>query len=328
MNYPAILTVEPFDKMRTDFIEGARDYLTERIGLVQATAMIEGAYSTNSALAVWTDYTILWRQSEVRKDNYKALQFFSETVTESDMVDLVVSRFGLKRQVIEKGDPNASPPTQDVHETDESLLLRYAIAPFSLSTTGTQTGYKYHMMTVGEKPLISVESPRENVVVVTYEFAPTDGIERPKDAEARMIEPNSGKVEGRILSRDGNGTANQALCDSVLTYISRPDIAQATDELSVKSADILEYRIKMSVKEVSKPNQLVDRVGLNNALQDYANQQHRLSGKIQRSRLDQIAHNFNASGLVITYPAMDVICEWYQAPFCTGIETDVRPEEY
>lgn len=325
MMLPEILISETFKVMRERFInEFFIPHAIKSVGEVAANLMARGLRSPNETAALLLDAMILFRIQEVRNDNHKAKQFFSATVTDSAMVDLLVSHYGLKRQVIEEADLDAFPPKPAVMESDESLLLRYSLAPYGLSTTGTRTGYEFHALTIGERPLISVEAENPKLVVLRYEFRDSTGIKRPKSVKARMLEKNTGKVEVRILSWDNTGLADDELIKAVLDYITRPDIAQETDEITVKSAEILDYEINIKLKEVPEPNKLVDRDGLTKALIDYKNQQHKLEGEIKRSRLIQIAHNHNAEDVEILKPETDLSCEWYQAPFCTGINTSVE----
>lgn len=328
MSTPEILRAEPVESIKKRFIKNAFiPQATEEVGETAAKLMSEGLESTNETACVFLNSVALFRNQEVRNDNYKALQFFSDTVTESDMVDKICGRNGIKRQVIQEADPEAQPPKPRIMESDESMLLRNALAPYGLATTGTRTGYQFHALTIGERPLISVESESENVVLVRYEFRPTDGIERPKSAEPRMVEANSGKVNLKILSHSGNGEASPELVSSVLEYLTRPDIAQETDELSVDSGEIIDYEIDLALTEVPEPNKLVDRDGLNKALNKYKEEQHRLGGLIKRSKLIQIAHNYKAHGVEVRKPDADIICTWEQAPFCTGINVDVTVQK-
>ncbi|MDG3089128.1 baseplate J/gp47 family protein [Vibrio hannami] len=280
MTTPEILQAEPVESIKKRFIEQAFiPQAIQDVGEVKANLMAEGLQSTNETACVLLNAVALFRNQETRNDNYKGLQFFAETVTESDMVDLICSRNEIVRQVIQEADPNANPPKPEILESDKSMLLRNSLAPFGLATTGTREGYRFHALTVGERPLISVTSESENVVVVRYEFRPTDGIERPKSAEPRMVEPNSGKVELKILSRTGNGQASPELIQLVRDYLTRTDIAQETDELSVSGGEIIEYEIDLALTEIPKPNQLIDREGLNKRLAEYAEEQHILGGK-------------------------------------------------
>lgn len=325
INTPTILKVESFDVMRERFINDTYlPHATKEVGAEMATELARGLRSPNESSALLLDAMVLFRQQETRNDNYKYLQEFSETVTDSEMVDLIVSRLGLKRQVLTPANNAVFPPTPEVMESDASLLLRYSLAPYGLATTGTRTGYKFHAMTLGERPIITVSQESKNVIIQRFEFTSTVGITRPKDADARMLTPNSGEVEIRILSPDGDGAASQSLIDSTLVYCSRPDVGQESDSITVKSAEILAETINIDVWEENSPTMLIDREGLSQALRDYAAKQHALGGEILLSRIDHIAHQYNAKKLSIISPQSDVLCDWHQAPYCTEVIANVR----
>lgn len=325
MKAPDILTVEPFEVMRERFINDFfYPHAVKEVGAEMAKLLTTGLRSPNESAALLLDAMVLFRQQETRNDNYKYLQNFSETATDSEMIDLVVSRLGVKRQVIQPEDNTVFPPKAAVMESDTSLLLRYSLAPYGLATTGTRTGYKFHAMTLGERPLITVYRESASVIIQRFEFTSTEGITRPKDAEPRMVTPNSGEVQIRVLSPIGDGTADQALQDAVLAYCSRPDIAQESDYITTVSADINPYAIVIDAWEETAPTRLIDRVGLTQALNEYVEKQHKLGGEIQRSRIDQIAHNHNAKKLNIISPANDVLCDWFEAPYCQGVTVNVR----
>ncbi|NGZ18026.1 hypothetical protein G6Z94_11815 [Vibrio aestuarianus] len=324
-NIPTILKVESFEVMRERFInEFYLPHATKEVGAEMAEALARGLRSPNESAALLLDAMVLFRQQETRNDNYKYLQEFSVTVTDSGMVDLIVSRLGLKRQVLTAADNSVFPPVAAVMESDASLLLRYSLAPYGLATTGTRTGYKFHAMTLGERPIITVYRESENVVIQRFEFTSTEGVIRPKDAEARMVTPNSGEIEIRVLSPLGDGTASQGLLDSVGAYCTRSDIGQESDHVVTKSAEINAHAIIIEAWEESAPTQLIDRDGLNQALSDYAKEQHKLGGEILHSWIDHLAHKHNAKKVNILSPASDVVCDWYQAPYCQGVTVNVR----
>lgn len=325
---PDILKVKTFSELREQFIDGVFvPYATEQVGAETAEQIAAGLRSPNEAAALLLDCMVLYRQQETRNDNYLALQQFAGTVTDSEMIDLIVSKFNLERQVIEAADTSVFPAVEAVMESDESLLLRYSLAPYGLSTTGTRLGYKFHALTLGSEPLKSVEVESENVVVMRYEFQSTDGVERPKDADAKMVEPQTGNINIRVLSFDGDGSASAELCQAVEDYLSRDDIGQESDSITVESGEIVTFEIDIEVTEVSEPNKLIDQTALDAALTEYVNEQHVLGGRIQHSKINQIAHNYNAYEVVINQPVSDDIkCDWYQAPFCTGVTSIVKSQ--
>lgn len=323
---PEILKVKPFSELRERFIDSIFiPYATRKVGKETAQKIALGLKSPNEVSALLLDCMVLYRQQETRNDNYLALQQFSETVSDSQMIELIVGRFGLHRQVISPANDSVFPPMPAVMESDESLLLRYSLAPFGLSSTGTRLGYKFHALTIGNSPLKKVEVESDNVVVMKYEFVNDDEVVRPKDANVRMEEPQTGLVNVRLLSFVGNGHASHELCESVKQYLSREDIGQETDTISVSSGEIVDFSIDIEVTETAEPNQLISKAELVEGLTRYVKDQHKLGGRIQHSKINQIAHNYNASEIVIREPReVNLKCEWYQAPFCTGVNVVVK----
>ncbi|POC09580.1 hypothetical protein CRN39_10315, partial [Vibrio vulnificus] len=87
---PDILTVEPFEVMRERFIDDFfYPHAVKEVGEEMAQLLTKGLRSPNESAALLLDSMILFRQQETRNDNYKYLQNFSETATDSEMIDLV-----------------------------------------------------------------------------------------------------------------------------------------------------------------------------------------------------------------------------------------------
>ena len=179
---------------------------------------------------------------------------FRKFVTESDMVDLIALQYNLKRQTLVPEDTSVHPPQPAVMESNEDLLKRFDLAAYQFHTTGTRMGYRFHALTLDERPKITLKS-EQNVVTVQYEF-PTETVSNPvKDAQPRMVEPNSGKVANAILSRETpTGEPSQALLDRVEAYLNRDDIAQESDEISVKAPVFKDYTIHVVVRTGANPH--------------------------------------------------------------------------
>ncbi|MFL7036492.1 baseplate J/gp47 family protein [Vibrio lentus] len=321
---PEIIETPDFETFRRDFVAFALTTLKkiDSFSEVQIRDLIAAFNSPNETIAIWTDLFILWRQTEVRNDNHKALQQFSVTVTDDEMIDLVVARLGVKRQVIQEEDTTVFPIKPEILESNKSVLARYAVAPYGLSSTGTRAGYKFHSLSVGGRPLIEIETLSPDKVTMTYTFKPDSNVERPKDANARSLEKNTGKVTNCVLSWSGNGVASQSLIDSVQKHITRGDIAQETDEVETVSASIVGYKVLLRVTEKNEPTHLIDRASLVEELNEYTEESHRLESTVHRSRFSQIAHNNNALTVEVVEPAADIECSWNQAPYCEGIDIE------
>ncbi|CAM3934153.1 baseplate J/gp47 family protein [Vibrio aquimaris] len=322
MKTPDIFKVEDFATLRAKFVEFVRTNAEAERDTAFAESMVETLENPSEALAWWTDQVIRWTQHNTRENNYGALQQFAQTATEDDAIDLVCARLGVERQVIQKEDLTAVPPKPLIKESNESMLLRYALAPHSLSTTGTRMGYKFHSLNVGHKPLITVESVSETEILLRFKFSESLSQLRPKDAEARTPQPNTGKIDNHILSWEGDGTPSAELIESVHSYITRPDIAQETDEVSTKAATIKRYQIHLRVTEHNEPTRLIERAEFESALRQYASDNHRLDHDVLRSVLDQIAHNHKAKTVEVVEPSNDVLCDWKEAAYCESVRVD------
>ncbi|MCL9783665.1 hypothetical protein M9194_19760 [Vibrio sp. S4M6] len=279
------------------------------------TIIVEGAVKT------LRDY--------IRSEDYKATQMLAYWAKDSNL-DAKLSELGLKRQIIEAGDPNAYPPVEPKMESDEDALQRYMLAPFGLSTAGTNLGYRFHAMTLNERPIITVEKPAPNVVILKHEFPNEASTSKVKDARVKARVNGQGNRDGKIdmwvLSRETpSGMATQELLDEVYAYIGgRDDIIQETDELFVNSASIVEYQHIVTLYATNSPVGTVDKNSVITKLQEYADSAHQLKGKIEESMVKFIGHSFYGVTKVVSNISTDgIVCDVHEAPYCTSITVDI-----
>ncbi|MBY8291123.1 baseplate J/gp47 family protein [Vibrio fluvialis] len=265
-------------------------------------------------------------QNHYRRWNEKCLQMFGMYATEDDMVDVIVSEMGLTRQIISPGDLNAFPPVPPETESNAHLLTRYYLSMFALASTGTRPGYRFHAMTLGGTPQIEVASPEENVVVVTYRFTEHELGGQTKDAQFRNRAPNSGIVDGYLLTHQGDGSPSEALKAATLAYMTSHPIAQETDQLFIHSPTITPWTLTAELTVPSGPDRSLIEQALSEAAWAYGQEQHRLGGQIERSMLDYIL--IKASGgsgikLDITSPAESLSCDHTEAPYLESVNITV-----
>ncbi|WED23077.1 baseplate J/gp47 family protein [Vibrio sp. JC009] len=324
-NAPEAFQVPDFETLLKSYIDYAVEYCAES-DEDKARLLRESLENDSELLAQITQAFITKRQAEIREQNYQALQMFRKYVTETDMVDMLAMQYGLKRQVLVPEDDSVYPPIPAVMESDEDLLRRFDLAPYQFHTTGTRLGYKFHSLTLDERPLITIDS-QDNVITMRYEF-PTDVISNPvKDAEPRMLEPNSGKVEIAVLSRETeNGLPSAGLLDRVKRYLTRDDIGQETDEITTKSAVIKNYQIHVDLYTGGDPNHYVTQEQAEEAAWSFAKQMHRLETTIDREEVGHVFYALGAKRAKVVKPAADVVCSWDEAPYCTEVKINVRAE--
>ncbi|MCD9516591.1 baseplate J/gp47 family protein [Photobacterium carnosum] len=323
MSLPKAFVVPEFETLLSEYIEAAVAYCAKS-DTDKAQLLHQAMTNDGELLAQVTQAFVLKRVAEIREQNHQALQMFRKFVTESDMVDLLALQYGLKRQILTPSDNSIFPPKPAIMESDASLLQRFDLAPYQFHTTGTRMGYKFHALTLDERPLIKIES-EPDAVVMRYEFQHLNRPMPVKDAMPQMLVPNSGKVCVAVLSREHpQGIASAALLKRVADYLQRDDIAQESDEITTKSAAPNLYRIVATVYTGSDPSSHVDKAQAEQAAWALAEKRHKLNGIVDREEVAHILYELGAKRAKVHEPAADVICQWDEAPYCTEVIIDVR----
>lgn len=325
MSVPEAFTIPNFEDLFAEFKQAAVDYIAQTDS--DKAASLEQAF-TNEAelLSQVTASFIIKHQAMLREQNYWAVQMFRKFVTESNMVDLLAMQYGLIRQTVKEADDLVFPPVEAEMESNEDLLRRFDLAPYQFHTTGTRQGYKFHALTLDARPYITIES-EETAVTMRFEF-PTNQQPVPvKDAAARMLEPNSGKVEVAILSRENtDGTASDELLERVSTYLNRDDIAQESDDITVKSVIPKAYTIEAVCYTDGDPNNDVSQEDAVTAVQAFVDSQQKLEGRIDRLELGHVLYDLGYSRVELSSPIADVVCNWDGAPYCSEVIINVKAE--
>lgn len=316
---PAIVEVPPFEQMLATFkavtiahVAESDPALSERI---RATLESESELFTKLV-----EVATVMLQTERRHRNEQIKQMLAWWAEGSNL-DAKVADLGLQRQTITEGDPSAFPPVPAVKEDDESLRLRHFLAPYSFSVAGPRLAYQFHAMTLSARPQISVATPEEGVVTVTYRLPSGTLAGKVKDAVGKRTAP--GKVRVALLSREGDGTPSEALLDEARAHFARDDVAPATDEVTVTAADIANWQCRAVIYINRGPDPSVVHQQAIKNVQRYADEQHRIEGFIERSALGTELHNAGAVRIELEMPAESLAAADFTAPYCTGIEIEV-----
>ncbi|MGY3961431.1 baseplate assembly protein [Aeromonas popoffii] len=239
-------------------------------------------------------------------------------------LDARAADYGITRQVIKAGNPAAYPPIPDEMESDIDLLTRCLLAPFGFATTGSELAYRFHLMTLGDKPHITVTSPQPNRVVMTYDFPENSRAAEVKDGRAKMAKAESGLVDCWLLARAGDGTPSADLLAHANEYMNRPSVRLLSDVVTVKKPTIRRYQIRMVVHGSNSPGGIIDQGPIKQELEVYAEGARQLEGIIDTGRLYAIAHGHQTVVRVeVLEPASPLICAINEAPYCTGVTVEV-----
>ena len=210
-------------------------------------------------------------------------------------LDQLAALFGLSRQVLDPGDPDANPPVDPTYESDDRLRSRTQLAPSALSTAGPASAYRYHALnasaTVSD---VHVASPSPGQVTVT--------------------------ILAAILAVGEDGTANAALLATVTAALSDETVRPMGDVLTVQSAVIVEYAITAVLTIGTGPDAAAVLAAATAAVIAAADAAHSLGAGMPRSALFAALHVPGVTAVNLTSPAADVVAAAVQAVHATAIQ--------
>ena len=320
---PEVLTVMPFEQRLEKLKQTVIEYVRKDDPL-QADELKKTFDNQAEIITKLLEAFTIILQHRDRAENEKACQMFAVLADESDMIDVIVSALGVVRQVLDDGDPDAYPPVPPTMETNESVLTRYFLAVHALASTGTAKGYQYHAMTLDGKPVIDIESTEKNKVVVTYTYQENVFSGQVKDA--RSVHVDNGIVDVYVLGHDNDGIPSDELLNAVQSHLERDEIAQETDFITVKAAEIERYCVRATVTIHDGPDSILTKEAAERAVSEYVQTQHRLSRGIETTMLHHVLHSAGAKKVNLHEPQKSIEEADYKAPFCVAIDIDVVTE--
>ncbi len=316
---PEIVKVDEFEPLLAEFKAFVLDYVAAR-STAQADRLRTSLDNESELLTMALEAFCVRLQTHERKYNARIRQMLAWWATGSNL-DARLADMGLERQLLVPGDDQAFPPVPPVYESDDDARLRYYLAPHA-PAAGSRMQYRREIFTLGERPAVKVDSGAAGVVTVTYTFDPDGFAAQVKDGNARRTAP--GEVMVTVLSRSGDGTPSAELLDGVRRHFARPDVKPETDRVTVQAAQILPYRIRVVAKINPGPDSGLTKVATQQQLQAYADSCHRLEGRVDPSWIDFTLHKAGAVQLEILEPLQPIVTSAFQAPYCLGVEVEVR----
>lgn len=207
---------------------------------------------------------------------------------DSDL-DQLAARYNVERLTITPANDNTVPPTPAVMESNESLRRRVQLSFEGFSTAGPTGAYIFHTLGADARVL-----------------------------DANAVSPLPGQVEVAVLSNVGDGTATSDLLDAVMATLSDDDVRPLTDQVLVKSAEILNYSVSAVLTLYPGPDSAVVVAAAQAALNAYAEKSHRLARDVTLSGLYAALHQEGVQDVELVSPSASIIAAWDHAPWCTG----------
>lgn len=211
----------------------------------------------------------------------------------------IAAEYGVSRQVIQPGNPDAVPPIDPVLESDDELRERAQMAWEGLSTAGPRDGYVFHALSA-------------------------DG--QVSDATATSPEPCDVLV--CVLARAGDGTAAPELLAKVRAKLNDEDIRPLGDRVTVQSSQIVPYLVRAVLHMKGEgPGRTVALDAARAACAAYVNRARRAGVSVWRSALTASLHVEGVDHLELLEPSADLVLTATQAATCTGVELSVAGED-
>ncbi len=236
-------------------------------------------------LEVAAYYRLLDRQ----RINEAAQAVLIAYASDSDL-DQVGARFNVVRKLLTAADTTAVPPVPAVMEADDDFRRRILLALEGMSVAGPANAYLYHALSADAQV-----------------------------ADASAISPAPGEVLVTILSSEGDGKASDTILDSVRAALNAEDVRPLTDEVTVQSVALVEYRIEATLYVAQTPASEPILTSAREQVAAYTEAQFRLGRNIRRSAIIAALSVAGVQNVVLTQPEQDLILTQAQAGTCTEI---------
>lgn len=316
---PEIVKVEAFEPLLAEFAAEVLQYVESR-DPAKAARLAQTLENDSELLVLMMQAFVLRIQTHERKWNARIKQMLAWWA-EGTNLDARAADMGLERRTISAGDPNAFPVVPAVMESDPDLRLRYYLAPHA-PAAGSRLQYRREALTLGERATVKVEAPVAGQVVMTYTFGTDTYAAMVKDANARMTAP--GKVAVTLLGRDGDGTPSADLIAAAVAHFARDDVCPETDEVTVRAAQIIRYKIRAVAYINPGPDSGLTKVAAESAMAAYASARHQLEGYVDPDWINSGLIVAGAERVTRLEPTAPITCTASQAPYCEAIEIEVR----
>ncbi|MGL5432882.1 MAG: baseplate assembly protein [Plesiomonas shigelloides] len=229
-----------------------------------------------------------YRELLLRKRINEAAQAVMVAYARSSDLEQLAANNNVRRLVVTPEDTSTVPPIPAVMEDDADLRVRIPAAFEGLSVAGPTAAYEFHALSA-------------------------DG----QVADASAISPAPAQVTVTVLSRTGNGQADEALLTKVRDALNDENVRPVSDRLTVQSASIVSYRTIAQLYVYPGPEAEPILAAAKARLQNYISAQRRLGRDIRLSAIYAALHVEGVQRVVISEPTQDIVLNRTQAAHCT-----------
>lgn len=243
-------------------------------------------------LTKWIERLAYQLVSERSNRNDSAHAVMLAYAQKSDL-DQLAAFYGVQRLSIKPAMPDEVPPVDAVMEGDEEFRARIQMAPRGYSVAGPAGAYVFHARSA-------------------------DGLV----LDAAATSPTPGTVIVSVLSRVDSGVPDQNLLNKVAAAVNAEDVRPLTDEVLVKAAGIVPYKIAGKLYTLPGPDSSSVLATALQRAHDYAESMHRIGRRPTLSGIYAALHIEGVARVELTSPAGDVAVSSTQASWCTSIDVE------
>ena len=209
-------------------------------------------------------------------------------------LDVIAANYNVKRQVIQEANNNVTPKIPEILEDDTSLRLRRQLAFEGLSVAGPRSAYIFHALSA-----------------------------HPDVADVSVVSPQPANVTVTILSRNGQGEANENLLNVVRAKLNDDDIRPIGDRVIVQSAVIQSYEIRAKLHLYRGPEYEPIKAAALKKLTAYTEEKHRLGRDISLSGIYAALHLEGVQRVELISPTADIVLPSSKSAYCTAINLEI-----
>ena len=234
--------------------------------------------------------------------------------------------YNVKRLVLRDAKPELG--IEAVYESDDDYRERITLAPSSFSVAGPEAAYIFHARSASGDVLdASAISPTPDDIrsLVLAVLAAHDATPALVAAMTQALDTATwpGEVIVSVLSRQGDGHADDALLAAVLARVNADGVRPLTDAVSVKSADIVRFKLRAKLWSYAGPDPTIAMAAARRQLDTYLADARRLRRSIAVSGLYAALHAAGIQKVELLEPAEDIVIAATQAAYCDPADIDM-----
>lgn len=138
--------------------------------------------------------------------------------------------------------------------------------------------------------------------------------------DVRALSPQPGDVKVVLLSKEGNGTADEAMIRRVREILDDDRVRPLTDHVEVVSARILQYKVRVHLSLYSGVSGAEPVAEAKRRIEETVTELFRIGMDVPLSRIVAAAHVAGIKTVQVLEPARDLHVSDEEAAYCSGVE--------